>query len=78
MSYPMNLVYRRNHMKTIKKFADDILLLAGFILLVIAGSYVSPAVALYTAAVECLSGAYLINYTLTADKAKGVDMNAHS
>ena len=34
-------------MKTIKKFADDILLLAGFILLVIAGSYVSPAVALY-------------------------------
>lgn len=74
----MNLVYRRNHMKTIKKFADDILLLAGFILLVIAGSYVSPAVALYTAAVECLSGAYLINYTLTADKAKGVDMNAHS
>lgn len=74
----MNLVYRRNHMKTIKKFADDILLLAGFILLVIAGSYVSPAVALYTAAVECLSGAYLINYTLTADKAKGVDTNAHS
>lgn len=65
-------------MKTIKKFADDILLLAGFILLVIAGSYVSPAVALYTAAVECLSGAYLINYTLTADKAKRVDTNAHS
>lgn len=74
----MNLVYRRNHMKTIKKFADDILLLAGFILLVVAGSYVSPAVALYTAAVECLSGAYLINYTLTTDKAKGVDTDAHS
>lgn len=74
----MNLVYRRNHMKTIKKFADDILLLAGFILLVVAGSYVSPAVALYTAAVECLSGAYLINYTLTADKTKGVDTDAHS
>lgn len=65
-------------MKTIKKFADDILLLAGFILLVIAGSYVSPAVALYTAAVECLSGAYLINYTITVDKAKGVDTDAHS
>lgn len=65
-------------MKTIKKFADDILLLAGFILLVIAGSYVSPAVALYTAAVECLSGAYLISYTLSNGKSKGVDEHVRS
>lgn len=62
----------------IRKYIDDLLLITGFILLVIAGAYVSPVVALYTAAVECLSGAYLINYTLTADKAKGVDTNAHS
>lgn len=47
-------------MKTIKKFADDILLLAGFILLVIAGSYVSPAVALYTAAVNAYRGRILL------------------
>ena len=65
-------------MKTIKKFADDILLLAGFILLVAAGSYVSPAVALYTAAVECLSGAYLISYTLSNGKSKGVDEHVRS
>ena len=65
-------------MKIIKGYIDDILLIAGFVLLVIAGSYVSPVVALYTAAVECLSGAYLINYTITADKAKGVDTDAHS
>lgn len=46
-------------MKIIKGYIDDILLIAGFVLLVIAGSYVSPVVALYTAAVECLSGRIL-------------------
>lgn len=60
-------------MKIIKGYIDDILLIAGFVLLVIAGSYVSPVVALYTAAVECLSGAYLISYTLSNGKSKGAD-----
>ena len=32
-------------MKIIKGYIDDILLIAGFVLLVIAGSYVSPVVA---------------------------------
>lgn len=65
-------------MKIIKGYIDDILLIAGFVLLVIAGSYVSPVVALYTAAVECLSGAYLISYTLTNSKSKGVDEHVRS
>lgn len=65
-------------MKIIKGYIDDILLIAGFVLLVIAGSYVSPVVALYTAAVECLSGAYLISYTLSNDKSKGVDEHVRS
>ncbi|EHM37860.1 hypothetical protein [Anaeroglobus geminatus] len=61
-------------MKIIKGYIDDILLIAGFVLLVIAGSYVSPVwSALYTAAVECLSGAYLISYTLSNGKSKGAD-----
>ena len=60
-------------MKIIKGYIDDILLIAGFVLLVIAGSYVSPVVALYTAAVECLSGAYLISYTLSNGKSKGAN-----
>ena len=65
-------------MKIIKGYIDDILLIAGFVLLVIAGSYVSPVVALYTAAVECLSGAYLISYTLPIGKSKGVDEHVRS
>lgn len=65
-------------MKIIKGYIDDILLIAGFVLLVIAGSYVSPVVALYTAAVECLSGAYLISYTLSSGKSKGVDEHVRS
>lgn len=63
-------------MKIIKGYIDDILLIAGFVLLVIAGSYVSPVVALYTAAVECLSGAYLISYTY--GRSKGVDDDVRS
>lgn len=65
-------------MKIIKGYIDDILLIAGFVLLVITGSYVSPVVALYTAAVECLSGAYLISYTLSNGKSKGVDEHVRS
>lgn len=63
-------------MTIIRKYIDDLLLIAGFILLVIAGAYVSPVVALYTAAVECLSGAYLISYTY--GRSKGVDDDVRS
>ena len=55
-------------MRLLIRYVDDIFLLAGFVLLVVAGVYVSPAVALYTAAVECLSAAYLVSYAVRGKK----------
>lgn len=46
-------------MKRLLPYIDDILLLVGCILLIIAGAYIHIVLALYTAAAECLALAYL-------------------
>lgn len=65
-------------MEILLEFADDILLIIGFVLLVVAGAHISPVLALYTAAVECLVGAYLVGYSTAGSARNEVDDNAHT